>query len=344
MVRKKEPVHEVTRVALKKVLVVQTAFIGDAILASSLLEQIHCDYPDCRIDLLVRRGNEGLFKSHPFLNEVLVWDKKAGKYKSLWALLKRIRRERYSAVFNLQRFGSTGFLTAFSRADYTVGFRKNPFSRWFSERKVHLYRDGLHEIDRNALLFETFALGKTPPPRLYPTAEDFEKVAGLKTRPFVCMAPASVWFTKQYPVEKWVDLIDKTPEHFRIFLIGGPGDKDLLDLIHQKVSRANVENMAGKFGLLASAALMRDAAMNYVNDSAPMHLCSSVNAPVTAIYCSTVPEFGYGPLSEQSFVAQTAKELACRPCGLHGYKKCPEGHFECGHSITTGVLLGQMKV
>lgn len=63
---------------------------------------------------------------------------------------------------------------------------------------------------------------------------------------------------------------------------------------------------------------MHDAQMNYVNDSAPMHLASAMNAPTAAIFCSTIPEFGFGPLSDDSRVIQIQKPLACRPCGLHG--------------------------
>jgi ADP-heptose:LPS heptosyltransferase len=67
---------------------------------------------------------------------------------------------------------------------------------------------------------------------------------------------------------------------------------------------------------------MKDAAMNYVNDSAPMHFASAVNAPVTAVYCSTIPAFGFGPLSDRSihrrdpsnpWTAAPAGSMAIRP-------------------------------
>jgi heptosyltransferase-2 len=77
---------------------------------------------------------------------------------------------------------------------------------------------------------------------------------------------------------------------------------------------------------------MRDAAMNFVNDSAPMHFSSAMNAPTTAFYCSTIPEFGFGPLSDRSRIVESNEDLACRPCGLHGKKSCPLGHFKCGES------------
>ena len=58
-----------------------------------------------------------------------------------------------------------------------------------------------------------------------------------------------------------------------------------------------------------------------------------MNAPVTVFFCSTVPEFGFGPLSDKTTIIQVKEQLDCRPCGLHGYKSCPKGHFKCGNEI-----------
>ena len=70
------------------------------------------------------------------------------------------------------------------------------------------------------------------------------------------------------------------------------------------------------FHFLQSAALMRDAQMNYVNDSAPMHFASAMNAPVTAVYCSTIPAFGFGrPLSDRHFIVEIKKHLIAVPVG-----------------------------
>ena len=78
---------------------------------------------------------------------------------------------------------------------------------------------------------------------------------------------------------------------------------------------------------------MQNAKMNYVNDSAPMHIASAMNAPTTAIFCSTIPAFGFGPLSDNSKIVETLEKLDCRPCGIHGYSACPKGHFKCGFGI-----------
>jgi heptosyltransferase-2 len=88
---------------------------------------------------------------------------------------------------------------------------------------------------------------------------------------------------------------------------------------------------------------MKDAAMNFVNDSAPQHFASAMNAPVTSIFCSTVPAFGFGPLSDDSVVIETDVPLDCKPCGLHGFRACPKDHFKCALTIKKEKLLARIR-
>ncbi len=315
----------------KQILVIQTAFIGDVILATSLLETLHLGLPDAVIDIAVRKGNEALFHGHPFLRDVLAWDKKGSKYKSLFKLLRHIRKQRYDHVVNLQRYGATGLLTAFSGAGSTAGFDKNPFSFLFTHRYPHRFEEGVHETDRNYLLAGSITDAALQKPKLYPRGIDYRNISHLQEAPYYCIAPTSVWFTKQFPPGQWERLIGLLPSQHPVYLLGGPADAPTAEKLAG--GRANVSNLCGKLSLLESAALMEGALMNYVNDSAPMHLCSAVNAPVCAVYCSTIPGFGYGPLSDRSFVIQTPETLLCRPCGIHGHRTCPEGHFRCATGI-----------
>ena len=328
---------------MKKILVIQTAFIGDVVLATSLIENLHQQFPEVKLDILVRKGNESLFQSHPFLNQVLVWDKKNNKYQNWVGLLFKIRSSQYDLVLNAQRFAATGAWTAFSKAKIKIGFDKNPFSFLFTHAVVHQFSEkGQREIDRNHQLLSSLFVTKVSMPKLYPTASDELAVSSYQQLPYLCIAPASVWFTKQFSIEKWVDLINELPFKGPIYLIGGPGDKLLCDQILQKINRKSVVNLAGRLSFLASAALQKKAVLNYVNDSAPMHFASAVNAPVVAVYCSTLPNFGFGPLSDRSFIVQTNEALACRPCGIHGKKQCPLKHFDCAKTIKMDQLIAPL--
>jgi ADP-heptose:LPS heptosyltransferase len=286
-----------------------------------------------------------LFQYHPFINEVLVWDKGDHKIANLFRLIRKIRKSKYDHVINLHRFASSGLITALSGAGNTVGFHKNPLSLFFSRSYPHnIGRKGRvfeHETNRNHALLKDIIAADKKPPRLYPSSLDFDKIQSFQDMPYICMAPSSVWFTKQWPEAKWIELIQCVPDTIKIYLMGAPSDKALCERIVQQSKRTNIIVVCGVMHFLESAALMQKAIMNYVNDSAPMHMASAMNAPVTAIYCSTIPEFGFGPLSDLSHVVETGEDLACRPCGLHGYKACPKGHFKCAEGIDPKKILEQ---
>jgi heptosyltransferase-2 len=325
-------------------LVIQTAFIGDVVLATGIIEKLNQFYPEAQIDFLVRKGNESLFVNHPYLHKVLIWDKK-NKYPSLLQLFKIIRQNKYDKVINVQRFSTTGFLTIFSNAYETIGFDKNPLSFFFTKRIKHLISSAtnpVHEIERNHLLIKDLTDSVPAKPKLYPSKQDYDFVECYKLKPYICIAPASVWFTKQYPIEKWISFIHKLPSSIDIYLLGSENDKFLCEEIITAATDISITNLAGKLDFLQSSALLQNAVMNYVNDSAPMHLASSVNAPVTAVYCSTLPTFGFWPLSDNSNIVQINYDLYCRPCGLHGYKSCPQGHFKCAHDIEDNQLLSTL--
>ena len=215
-----------------------------------------------------------------------------------------------------------------------MGFDVHPLCRIFTHLVPHGFEEGVHEIERNHRLVEGWTDMETPQLlRLYP-----EPLAPAD-RAFAVVAPASQWATKQWPVGHWIALCnalkDEVPE---LRLVGGPADADLLEEIVAKSEHPNAVVQADQ-GLLESAAMMAQAAWVLTNDSGPLHLASAVNAPTVAVYCSTVPAFGFGPLSERSRVVESTESLPCRPCGVHGKTACPLGHFACGESITVDEVL-----
>ena len=316
--------------------------MGDVVLATPVVEKLHRVFPTAEIDFLLRKGNEGILNEHPFLNKIIVLDKQKNKFKNILKIIKQIRQNNYNLVINLHRFGSSGIITVLSKAKRTIGFNKNPFSFFYSKSVKHIIgkkASNIHEIDRNLLLTEEYVDNMCFMPRIYPSVKDYEAVESFKKNSYICLAPFSVWFTKQYPKEKWLDFIRVIPVYLSVCLIGSDNDSIECEEIIAESGKKNIYNQAGKLSLLQTAALMENSLMNFVNDSAPLHFASAMNAPVTAVFCSTVPEFGFGPLSEKSHIIQTEEQLDCRPCGLHGYKSCPENHYECAYSIKSENLL-----
>ncbi|MCF8231113.1 MAG: glycosyltransferase family 9 protein [Bacteroidales bacterium] len=329
----------------QKILIIQTASIGDVILATPVLEKLKAHYPEAKIDFLMREGSEPLLRGHPHIRAILSWNKSENKYNNLTQLLGYIRDRKYDLVVNLQRFLSTGILTAFSGAKVTAGFNKNPLSLFFSNRVKHqigLKYPEVHEIDRNLKVVDFLNDTTRYKPRLYPGKKAYAKISQYRTQNYITITPASIWYTKQYPVDKWVQFINNVPPEYHVYILGAKNDRVVSDEIVKKTRKTNILDLCGQFTLLESAALIAGAEMNYANDSAAQHMASAMNAPVTTVYCSTVPEFGFGPLSDDSKVIQTDEKLDCRPCGLHGYNQCPEGHFKCA-DIDSSKLLKRLE-
>ena len=334
--------------SIKKILIIQTASIGDVVLATPVIEKLWQFYPEATIDFLVKKGIESLLIGHPKLSHVLMWNKTENKYQQLWILLENIRNEKYDVVVNLQRFASSGFITVFSGAPVKLGFNKNPFSLFFTKSVRHLITSdpakSVHETVRNLEVVASITDKSADYPiRLYPAAEDFAKVSQFKTSRYICLAPTSLWFTKQFPAEKWIEFLKEVDRDLHVYFLGSKSDVKACGEIIEKSGHQNSINLSGKLTFMQSAALMRDAAMNFVNDSAPQHFASAMNAPVTAIFCSTVPAFGFGPLSENSAIIETDEKLSCKPCGLHGFESCPEKHFKCALTIRKEKILERIK-
>ncbi len=318
---------------MQKILIIQTAFLGDVILGTPVSSELKRIFPSSQVDFLVRKGNEGLLANNPNCDTIFIFDKKNGKYKNIWSLIKRFRKEKYDLVINLHRFGSSGIITALSGSKLKYGFKKNPFSFMYNKKFDHSLEKGQHEVERNLSIIAEFGAISKKRPELYPSIEHYNKVESYKTNDYFCMAPASVWFTKQLPKEKWMELVSHYSSFGTVYLLGGKEDFNLCEeiLINSKANDRCI-NLAGKLNLLESAALIKDAKRSFVNDSGPLHLSSAMNAPVTAFFCSTTPSFGFGPLSDDSEILEV-NNLDCKPCGLHGHKVCPLGHFKCGYDI-----------
>ncbi len=208
----------------------------------------------------------------------------------------------------------------------------------YTKKIKHDIGNGLHEVERNLLCIQHHGAKSKLRPEIFPSKEDYTKVEDLQTEKYYCLAPASIWFTKQLPENKWVELAQQLSSKGKVYFVGGPSDFDLCERLKREVNQDKCLNIAGKFSFLESSALFQKAEMNFVNDSGPLHFCSAVNAPVTAFFCSTTPDFGFGPLSDQSNIVESEIKPECKPCGLHGYKSCPKGHFKCGNEIKIDIV------
>lgn len=318
---------------MKRVLVIQTAFLGDVILTLPMVQVLKESRPDYEIDIVIIPDTAGILKNHPDFSELLIFDKR-GKQKSIASLMRfanELRKRKYDAVLCPHRSLRSGLLSLRTGAGIRVGFDRSALKIGFTDQVP--WRLGIHDIERNLSLLTPLgieAVGQAP--RLFPGDEDRKAVDEFLVQnrvssPYVVIAPGTVWETKRYPVERMSEVADRLLEKFSgIILIGGEKDVGLVESFGG-IGRG-VVSAVGKLPVMTSAEIIRRSTLLIANDSAPIHIASAFNVPTVAIFGPTVKDFGFFPYHDRSVVVET-NGLACRPCTMHGGHRCPIGTFEC---------------
>jgi heptosyltransferase II len=330
-----------------KIIIVQTAFIGDVVLTLPLAQVLRKKLPDAQIDFVAIPRAAGLLKNHPAINKVIIYDKR-GVDKGVFGLINlssKLKSENYDVAIVPHRSLRSAVLVRMAACKKRIGFSKSVGKKLFTD--IVPYPPSMHEVERNLTLLRKMAIvhNEKEPPQVYPTDNDKEVVDKLLSdekilniKKLICVAPGSVWNTKRWMTEGYIELVEKLISRgFSVGLIGGEDDFQLCNLILKSVDMTGVFNTAGKLTLLQSAEMIRRCNVLVSNDSAPIHLAAAVNTPVVAIFGATVPAFGFAPYSDRSLVVET-DGLKCRPCSIHGGNQCPIKTFDCMKMITADTV------
>ena len=336
-----------------KILVIQTAFIGDAILTLPLIQALKIHYPNSSIDVIVAPRTAEIFAHHPAISKIIQYDKRGSDkgIKGLRRMRNELRTTNYDLVLVPHRSLRSAFLTWLLHPSLSIGFDTSA-GRWLFKRIVR-YNSSFHEIERNLSLLSSLKLPTIVAelPRLYPSNQDVQILDSIMStdklnsyKNIIALAPGTIWNTKRWPVDRFAAVCQRVAsENIAIVLIGGKEDEALCRHVTEIAQRKNVFNAAGKLTLLQSAELIRRCKVLISNDSAPMHIAVAMGTPVVAIFGATIPGFGFAPRGPRDIVVET-NGLKCRPCSIHGGKRCPIKTFECMMAIDPEVVVSKLKL
>jgi len=320
-------------------LVVQTAFLGDVILTTGLLEAVAERHGP--VDVLVTPAALALVDTHPAVREALVFDKRGRDrgFGGLRRMAARLRRRGYARCFLAQRSVRSAVLARMAGIPERIGFA-DAAGRWLYTRRV-VRRTALHEAERLLALVDATP-GRVARIQLGLTADDRAAAyAWLADQGvgdgFVAMAPGSIWGTKRWGGYPALARLIKEP----IVVVGGPGDLEAAQAVVD-AAPDRVVSAAGRVSLRVAASLLERAGVLVTNDSAPLHMAAAVGTPVVAIFGPTVPAFGFGPRGPRSALVERTG-LECRPCSPHGPERCPLGHHRCMREIPASAVLEALE-
>lgn len=333
----------------KKILVIQTAFIGDAVLTLPMIEKLKEIYPGSLIDIVCIPSTAEIFSSSPFVNEVLILEKR-GKHKSIKGLKlfsNEIKKQNYNIIFSPHRSFRTAIIVLLSGVRETYGFSTSSFR--YIYKNIVEYDSKKHEVQRNLDLinYNYSHDGWRILPKIEISIEVKSKInqyfqTNKINKGFIAVSPGSVWATKRYPVEYYTEIINYfVNEGKQVLLIGGEKDKEIASVIIEKFTES-VFDTTGLFSLIESIELIKHSSLLITNDSAPTHLGMCANAKVLTLYCSTIPEFGFYPYNDLSGYL-SLDDLYCKPCGIHGFNKCPVKTFDCGKKLVPEMIIKKIQ-
>jgi heptosyltransferase-2 len=328
----------------KKILVIQTAFPGDAILTLPFIQELKRKRPEYLIDVLCIPATVEIFAASPYVNSAIPFDKK-GNQKSIVAFIrfiKRLRSNKYEIVYSPHRSLRSAIITLNLSATETFGFENSSLK--FAFKKTVKYDPTAHEVKRNLeFIGDDYSDDKWKIiPEIIVSAESKNKVRQFfsenKIDKFVTIAPGSVWETKKYPVEYYNRIIEYFMiRKYQIILVGGIKDKILCEDLKKDNDKV-VHSVAGNFSFIETIELLKSTSLLISNDSAPTHLGMCADIPVLTIYCSTVPQFGFYPYNKKSDYI-SFNDLMCKPCGIHGFSKCPLDTFDCAKLLVPNLVI-----
>jgi len=331
-------------------IIVQTAFPGDVILALPLAAACKMHFPKSEVHFLTTPDAAGILKNNPHIDRVWTFDKNGEErsWSSLMKLQAHLRNESFDLAFVPHRSFRTGFLLKGASIPERIGFDRGG-GRLFLTRRVP-YPESLHEVERNMDLVRSLGIpADATPPALFPGKEEKETINGflydrhLKTaRRLIALAPGSAWPTKRWPLHGFIEVAAQMYRRHgvRSLVIGGPAEREMGARMARDLPDAVIP-AAGCFSMLESAELIRRCRVTVSNDSAPAHIAAAVGVPVVSIFGPTVPGFGFYPYGENHTLLQ--KSLSCRPCGVHGGNRCPVRHFRCMRDIHPREVISALR-
>lgn len=328
----------------ERILIVQTAFLGDIVLSTPVFDAIRELHPNAPVDLLTTPVGVELLESDPRFETLHAFEKRRGflGLSSFASTVSQLKKRKYSKVYSLHRSIRTSLLLSLAGIPERIGFCDSK-ARLLYTRCVK--RKGSHAVERFLSILESDWIREKDSAMLYDRAMTLPNVVsfheahvGDSSKPTVLVIPGSAWKTKQWHWTNYRAVARQlTEEGFQVILTGSNSEFSLCERI--RADSSDILNVAGKLSLREFAALVFRSQGVICNDSFALHVASAAQIPTVAIFCATSPTFGFGPWKNSHAQVVEKSGLWCKPCRRHGSMECPTGTEHCMRGVSPAEVL-----
>lgn len=315
--------------AFQRILVTRTDRIGDLVLTTPVFEALRKKFPDAHLACLAFLENREIVEGNPYLDEVILYDKKGSERGWLgnFIFARRLARKRFDVVIHLHPTNRMHGVSWLAGIPIRIGYRKKnawTLTHSMEDRKS----EGLkHESEYNFDLLKL--MGIEPPEKMKPyfplkekdkiSLDFFLRNLGLNGKTYAVLNPSASCPSKIWHAERFARLADRLQEKLglRILLIGSQRDKPLSEKLRRYAAQPVID-LTGKLSLGMLGWLLKGSSILVSNDSGPVHIAAAVGTPTVSIFGRKQAGLSprrWGPLGENTKVIH--KEVACSVCLAH---------------------------
>jgi ADP-heptose:LPS heptosyltransferase len=313
-----------------KILVVRFSSIGDIVLTSPVVRMLKKQL-NAEVHFLTKSAYVSLLKNNPYIDSVYQID------ASINEVIGDLKKENYDYVIDLHNNLRTQILK------FKLGVPSRSFNKLNMEKfmlttfkmdsipKVHIVDRYLDTVLHLGIKNDNEGLD------FFLSAKDEVDVSCFPNN-YTAFVIGGQHATKILPTKKIISIIKNIDKP--VLLIGGPEDGYRGEEIAKACDK--VVNTCGKYSVLASASLIKQAEMVITHDTGMMHIAAAFGQKIYSVWGNTVPEFGMYPYKASASSKRIeVQNLSCRPCSKIGYSKCPKGHFKCMQEIDENLFLSE---
>jgi lipopolysaccharide heptosyltransferase II len=331
--------------AVRRILVRGTNWLGDAVMTTPALGRIREYFPEAGITLLANPLVAELFVSHPWIDDVMIYDRK-GRHAGLkgrFLLAGELKACSFDLAVLLPNSLDSAFLTWLARIPRRLGYVTDGRGLLLTD-KVPLSARMLtgHQTGYYLAMLDYCGITGSPKSQLLTTtnAEDagiheLLEAEGIRAGSIVIgVNPGATYGSaKRWYPERFAAVADQLARQWdaRVVITGGRDETKIAEDICGALTSPCI-NLAGKTGIRELMALIKRCNFFITNDSGPMHIAAAFDVPLVAIFGSTDHTTTF-PLARQT--ALIRKQVDCAPCMK---RECPTDH-RCMKEVTVEDVL-----
>lgn len=286
-------------------------WLGDVTMSTAFLHALKQEYPQAKIDVIIKKQLGGLLYFVEGINEIYLFDKK--EYSS-WNGPRKFaknlsKNKKYDLFFCLPNSFSSARMGAFTNARERIGYKAELRGIFLS--KSYRKPIGLHRANEYVRLLSLFT-GKK-----YETKVSYDKLGNrpecAPSKPYVILNVNSEAQSRKIPILKAQEILSELCSlSFEVVLTGGPGDISYVKEVAAPFEK-QVLDLAGKTNLKELGGLLQHAELLISPDTGISHLCNALGTKTLVLHGAD-DEKNTRPFNEEGYIGLRKPDLACAPC------------------------------